>query len=156
MPRTALRFGGNPEKLFLISELREFLKGIWKLERRLEDGLRGESGALVGEARFTGQGQALAYREEGVLSLGGHSGSAHQSYRYEFPACDRAAVHFTDGRFFHDLDLTMGLWACRHRCGDDDYAGQFRALDADSLRVVWQVKGPRKDYVLDSLYRREG
>ena len=149
------------EKIILINKLREFLEGDWKLDRQIFDHRSGEIGELIGEACFSPQGETLVYREAGVLTLGdhhdrAHKGKAHQSYRYDFPACDRAAVHFTDGRFFHDLDLTTGLWACRHRCGDDDYAGQFRALDADSLRVVWQVKGPRKDFVLDGLYRRKG
>lgn len=156
MPKAARSQANHPEELFLVSDLKAFLEGMWKLERSLEDGLRDETGALIGEARFVTADGGLDYREEGMLSLGAHSGAAHQAYRYDFPTPGRAAVSFTDGRFFHDLDLTAGIWTCRHRCGDDDYAGEFRALNADLLRVLWRVKGPRKDMLLDGLYRRVG
>lgn len=142
------------KELFIVSDLKAFLQGNWKLERGLEDALRDETGALVGEASFVATGGGLDYREEGILSLGDHRGAAHQAYRYDFPALGHAAVSFTDGRFFHDLDLTAGIWICRHRCSDDDYAGEFRALNADRLQVLWRVKGPRKDMLLDGLYHR--
>ena len=142
------------EELFLVKDLKAFLEGPWKLERSLKDSLRDENGALVGAASFMAAGGGLDYREEGVLSLGDHRGAAHQAYRYDFPALGQAAVSFTDGRFFHDLDLTAGIWTCAHRCSDDDYAGEFRALNADLLQVLWRVKGPRKDMLLDGLYHR--
>ncbi|WP_340118848.1 DUF6314 family protein [Pelagibius sp. 7325] len=136
-----------------------FLHGIWRLERSLDDRRAGQRGSLNGEAVFTEQGGDLLYREAGHLSIGGHAhpvyeGPALQSYRYAFPASARAAVHFRDGRFFHDLDLTGGAWGCVHLCGPDRYEGAFTVLDADTWRVVWRVTGPRKDLILDSSYRR--
>src|SRR3546814_1180132 len=87
-------------------------------------------------------------------SIGAHEGPALQSYRYVFSTAARAAVHFADGRFFHDLDLTAGAWRCTHLCDPDRYDGDFSALSPDAWRVVWRVAGPRKDPVLDSRYRR--
>lgn len=142
------------ENLFPVSDLRAFLEGEWSLERRVFDRRAGQQGRLSGHARFLAAGAGLLYREEGRLAIGGHEGPALQSYRYAFPGPGRAAVQFGDGRFFHELDLTAGRWAATHLCDPDRYDGDFTALDADSWRVFWTVKGPRKDLVLDSTYRR--
>lgn len=150
---------GDPENLLQISNLKGFLEGEWRLVRRIDDRRAGQPGRLTGEAVFSADGADLQYREEGRLVIGGpadpvHAGLALQSYRYAFPAPQRAAAHFRDGRFFHDLDLTSGHWACTHLCDPDRYEGEFAVLDADTWRVVWTVAGPRKDLTLDSTYRR--
>lgn len=149
----------NEENPFHINDLKWFLHGGWRLDRRIDDRRAGERGALSGTAEFSPQGEGLLYREAGRLVLGGHAnpvyeGAALQSYRYAFPTPARAAVSFADGGFFHDLDLTAGAWACVLRCDPDRYDGQFTVLDANAWRVVWRVTGPRKDLVLDSSYRR--
>ncbi len=145
----------EPEVNFIqISDLREFLQGSWRLERRIDDRRAGQAGRLSGKATFTAEGADLLYREEGRLTFGGHEGPALQSYRYTFPRAARAAVHFRDGRLFHELDLSRGAWACTHLCDPDRYEGEFSVMDADTWRVVWRVTGPRKDLTLDSTYRR--
>ena len=145
--------GGNRSR-FQINALCAFLQGEWNLERRVQDHRVGHDGRLTGAAVFLPQEGGLLYREEGRFSIGEHEGPALQSYRYAFPSLARAEVSFSDGRFFHDLDLTAGTWRCTHLCGDDRYDGDFAALGADVWRVVWTVKGTRKDLVLDSTYRR--
>ncbi|WP_193369185.1 DUF6314 family protein [Pelagibius marinus] len=144
----------SAENFFQISDLKEFLQGSWALERRLDDRRAGQQGRLSGQALFAPLEGDLLYREEGRLTIGEHVGPAEQSYRYSFPALDRATVHFRDGRFFHDLDLSSGTWACTHLCDPDRYQGEFSVLDADTWRVIWHVTGPRKDLTLDSTYRR--
>lgn len=145
---------GGREKLFPVNDLSAFLQGEWHLERRVYDRRAGQEGRLTGEAAFTPDGEGLLYREEGRLAIGDHEGPALQSYRYAFPDAARAEVSFSDGRFFHELDLRSGAWRCTHLCAPDRYDGDFNALDANSWRVVWTVAGPRKDLVLDSAYRR--
>ena len=142
------------ESLFQISDLKSFLKGEWKLERRLDDRRAGQQGILSGVAVFAAEAEALRYEEAGQLAIGGHEGPAEQIYRYLFVAPGRAEVQFRDGRFFHDLDLSGGSWSVTHLCAPDRYDGAFTALDGDSWRVVWRVTGPRKDLILDSSYRR--
>lgn len=144
----------DQEKSFQINNLKRFLEGEWRLERRIDDRRAGQAGRLSGRAGFTAEAAELVYQEEGRLTFGPHEGPALQSYRYGFPAPGRAAVHFCDGRFFHDLDLTAGRWRCSHLCDPDRYEGEFTALDADTWRVVWKVSGPRKELTLDSTYRR--
>ena len=142
-----------------ISDLKGFLEGQWELKRRLDDRHADQQGRLTGAAVFSADGADLQYREAGRLVIGGpadpvHEGPALQSYRYAFPAPQRASVHFRDGRYFHDLDLSGGAWRCTHLCDPDRYEGAFTVLDADTWRVVWTVAGPRKDLTLDSTYRR--
>lgn len=150
---------GDTETFFQVSDLKEFLKGIWWLKRQLHDHGAGQEGQLVGSAVFSPSGSDLHYSEKGHLVIGEHAGSTLQSYRYSFPAPageapTQAAVHFRDGRFFHHLDLSRGAWACTHLCDPDRYTGEFTVLDAERWRVVWRVSGPRKDLTLDSTYRR--
>lgn len=147
------------QRFLLINDLRTFLQGEWNLERRVQDRRAGQDGALTGAATFAAAGSELLYREEGRLVIGEHAnpvyeGPALQSYRYAFLEPARATVSFNDGRFFHDLDLSSGAWACTHLCDADRYDGDFSALGRDALCVVWTVTGPRKDLVLDSRYRR--
>lgn len=144
----------NEDKPLQINDLKRFLHGEWRLERSLDDRRAGQRGCLSGRAVFIAEGADLLYREEGRLSFGAHEGPALQSYRYSFPDAGRAAVTFGDGRFFHDLDLSGGAWACVHLCDPDRYEGAFTVRGPDSWRVVWRVSGPRKDLVLDSSYRR--
>ena len=142
------------EKRFQIKELKVFLQGEWRLERRIDDRRAGERGCFDGGAVFVTDADGLLYREDGRLVLGSHDGPALQHYRYDFLDRHHAAVSFRDGRFFHELDLSAGAWRCRHLCGEDRYDGEFAALGADAWRVVWHVSGPRKDLILDSTYRR--
>jgi hypothetical protein len=142
------------ESIFQISDLKDFLEGEWRLERRLDDRRAGQQGILTGKALFAPEGDDLRYSEEGRLAIGGHEGPAEQVYRYVFEVPGRARVQFRDGRFFHDLDLAAGRWTATHLCAPDRYDGDFTALGRDSWRVVWRVTGPRKDLILDSSYRR--
>ena len=143
------------DNLFHVSGLKGFLQGVWWLSRRLDDRRAGQQGELTGSAVFRPDGpNDLHYSEKGRLVIGGHDGPALQTYRYAFPEPARATVHFTDGRLFHELDLSAGRWDCTHLCDPDRYDGSFTVLGPDSWRVVWRVAGPRKDLTLDSTYRR--
>jgi len=155
------------DDLYPVADLRAYLAGSWTISRTLEDRRRGARGSFAGRAGFAPEGEGLlAYREEGRLALGGFETVAHQHYRYAFPAPPwvgrrapqrtphRAEVRFADGRPFHDLDLSDGLWTAGHRCAPDTYRGRFRALGPDRWWVRWIVTGPRKNQVLESLFSR--
>ena len=139
-----------------ILDLMDFLRGVWRLTRTLEDRRAGQRGRLDGRAVFTPAGAGLVYRERGVLRLGAFTGPAERVYRYRFPAPGRAEVAFEDGRPFHDLDLSHGRWSVAHRCRDDLYRGSFEVEGRDRWTAVWRVLGPRKDLVLRGRYDRAG
>lgn len=137
-----------------VTDLRVFLRGTWRLERRILDRIRGERAFLAGEALFCDEGNELAYGEAGMLRLDGRKYPVSRALRYRFPKLHRAEVRFADGGLFHAFDLSTGAWAITHACEPDLYRGRFRALAPDLWLAAWRVTGPRKDQVLSSRYRR--
>lgn len=108
--------------LLTVCDLRSFLCGEWRIERRLVDRRNAIRGTLHGEAHFFPAASALHYQEQGMLAFGAHRGRAEQAYRYDFPAgAAKACISFRDGRPFHELDLSAGSWRAIHRCGPDLY-----------------------------------
>jgi hypothetical protein len=142
------------ESLFRVPDLRAFLAGGWAVARTIADRRTGQSGTFEGRAQFAPEGAGLTYHEEGRLALGAFETIASQVYRYAFPAPQRAAVAFGDGRAFFELDLSGGPWEAEHRCVPDLYRGRFAVLGADRWTAHWEITGPRKDQWLESLYTR--
>ena len=136
------------------STLRDFLAGRWTLERQVIDRRSGWRGGLTGWAHFTPDGAALRYREDGQLSLPQGRYRTSRVLCFQFPDPHRARVNFSDGRFFHDLELGAAPWRARHLCAADSYRGRFQRLGDLGWRSVWLVCGPRKRQRIASLYRR--
>ncbi len=135
-------------------QLSDFI-GTWTLTRRIDDRRTGTAGSFTGRAVFRPEGAELAYREEGVLRLGPGPGfTASRAYRWQAVA-GGIAVLFEDGRFFHALALDDAPRAeAGHDCGADRYAVRYDFRDWPDWRAVWEVRGPRKDYRMESLYSR--
>lgn len=151
--------GEGRAALYPVADLRAYLDGAWTVDRTLHDRRTGQRGHFEGRGIFApGDGDFLAYEEQGCLELGGFETLAHQSYLYAFPAPQRgphlAEVRFADGRAFHTLDLSDGLWEAEHLCERDFYRGRFRAEGLQRWSVLWTVTGPRKDQVLESYFTR--
>jgi hypothetical protein len=70
------------------------------------------------------------------------------------PSPATALVQFSDGRPFHDLDLSTGRYVADHPCAADLYRGEFTVRDENRWRTVWRVGGPAKDLVLTTDYTR--
>jgi hypothetical protein len=128
-----------------------FLRGRWRLERRLDDHRSGVCGTFTGDAEFaaTGDPAVLHYTERGELRFGGHTGPATRSLVCVGRPDGAVDVRFADGREFYRLDLGPGWCQAEHLCGRDRYTLTFRALAQDLLEERWQVLGPQKAY--DSL-----
>jgi hypothetical protein len=120
------------------------LLGRWTVDRRVQDLRGGTNGRFRGIATFAPDG---AWIEEGTLEFGGYRGPARRELRIV-----DGTVEFADGRPFHPLDLSGA--PVEHLCGEDTYAGQYRFLSPDRLRVSWRVTGPEKDQRIDTLYSR--
>lgn len=129
------------------------LTGAWSVRRTIEDRILGETGAFNGIARFTPDAAGLRWWEEGTMTFGAHEGPATRELLLR-EEDGRWVVRFDDGRLFHPLDLDAGRCAVEHPCRADLYTGDFHVVDDDTLDVVWQVRGPRKDLRLASRYRR--
>jgi hypothetical protein len=144
----------DPGPLIQVSDLFSFLYGRWSVHRKISDHRLNTSGSFNGQATYSGDKETLQYLEEGQLRFADYSDTAFRRYDFVFPNRATANVFFGDGRAFHNLDLTTGQWTAHHECGEDIYRGLFRATSQSSYEAEWGIKGPNKDLVLFTNYRR--
>jgi hypothetical protein len=125
-----------------------FLRGRWRLERRLDDHRSGVCGTFTGDAEFaaTDDPAMLRYEERGELRFGGHAGPATRSLVCLGRPGGVVDVRFADGREFYVLDLRSGQWTARHGCGADEYVVSYQVRAAGRLEECWHVTGPLKAY----------
>ena len=129
-----------------------FLRGPWRVRRRVVDHRRGLEGLFVGRARFA---EDLSYTEDGELTFGGHRGPASRSLRYFDRGGRVLDVRFADGREFYRLELAADGWSAEHPCRDDTYVVAGRITGPDSFTEHWRAIGPDKDYELLTTYERD-
>lgn len=128
-------------------------EGGWRLERRIDDHRADQVATFAGTATFARDQAGLAYRETGELTLPGVS-PMRSERRYRWEAVDgQIQVLFDDGRFFHAFDPS-GMASGDHWCAPDSYAVRYDFSEWPVWRSRWSVNGPRKDYVMESLFRR--
>lgn len=128
--------------------------GDWRIERRIRDCRTGQQGRFDGRARLAPDGAGLAYAETGTLCLGAAPAlAAGRAYlwRQAGPLID---VLFADGRPFHSFDPSGAAAAAGHDCAPDLYRVAYDFAAWPDWHAVWEVRGPRKDYRMDSLFRR--
>ncbi|WP_367134550.1 MULTISPECIES: DUF6314 family protein [Streptomyces] len=142
--------------LYPVSDVVDYLTGEWTVERTLVDLGAGRSGSFRGTAVFGAAGDGrVSHTEEGELRWdGGAPGRAGRTLVLLPGADGTCEVMFTDGRFFHDLDLRTGGWAVRHPCAADRYEGAFAVVSRDEWQVRWRTTGPAKDHLQRTVYRR--
>jgi hypothetical protein len=133
----------------------DFLSGRWNVRRTIEDALSGARGSFSGTATFTTDGEGLAWVEAGTLRWPQYYGAAGRTLRVvpQDPA-SAVGVFFSDGRFFHDLDLGVPRSHVAHDCPPDRYAGIVDVIDDGSWRIEWFCDGPAKKLVIRTSYKR--
>jgi hypothetical protein len=141
------------------------LAGVWSIDRSIEPG-----GRFEGQALFRPDGpDRLAYQEKGDMILAdGSRFEATRRYVYDWIGNwiqGRIVVRFDDGpnrgNVFLKLDLRSADDAAEpieardsHLCGEDVYDATYRFVDAGRFEFTCRVHGPRKDYVLRTVYSR--
>ena len=134
--------------------LRDF-QGRWRLERRIENAL-GPEAVFQGHAEFTADAAGLVLDETGRLALAGQ-GAFQAERRYLWRQEGAAiAVFFADGRPFHRFDPGAELAEAAHWCDPDSYEVRYDFAAWPLWRSEWRVTGPHKDYLMRSVYHREG
>jgi hypothetical protein len=149
-PLPPLAFWGTPDTVF------DQLEGAWDLDRTIEG-----KATMVGVAGFarleTGQ---LKYREDGRIHLpDGQAFDGHREYVYE-RSPDGFSVFFAETplRRFHDIaivregDALVGV--AGHLCAADQYDSVYRFLADGTFVIEHLVKGPRKDYLSRTVFKR--
>jgi hypothetical protein len=130
-------------------------EGDWTIERTIEDNLAGRPGRLEGVARFAPEGPALAYLEEGLLTLGdGPAAPASRRYLWRDGGAGSIEVLFGDGRFFHRFEPGAPAPAAVHECAPDQYRVRYDFSRWPRWTAEWRVRGPRKDYAMVTRYQR--
>jgi hypothetical protein len=132
----------------------QFLLGRWSIRRSIEDAVSGARGSFAGTAVFTPDDGGLAWVEEGILRWPKYYGAAGRTLRVVPTSGSAAAVYFSDGRFFHDLDLSIARSNVSHDCAPDRYAGIVDVTSPDSWRLLWYCDGPQKKLAIRTSYRR--
>jgi hypothetical protein len=133
------------------------------------DRTSGTRGTFTGVVRFselhltelngTGDDCVLLFREEGTLhwtDSGGKpfTGPASREYLLRpSDAPDAMEVFFPDGRPFHRMSFTAADTEL-HWCDPDTYRVQYNRVGQDEFRYTWDVTGPAKDLLLESVLRR--
>ncbi|MGW5179288.1 DUF6314 family protein [Streptomyces sp. NPDC004082] len=141
-----------------VADVLAFLAGSWRVERRVVDLAAGTEGRFTGTTVFSpleDGGDGLLHHESGTFAWQGTPRPAERTLWF-LPGgrAGTADVRFSDGRPFHDLDLSTGRHVAVHPCAADHYRGEFTVDDAGRWRTVWRVGGPAKDLVLTTDYVR--
>ncbi len=132
----------------------DFLRGRWTARRSIDDALNGQRGTFSGTATFSDTEGGLAWVEAGTLRWPQYYGPAGRTLRVEPQPGSLAGIFFSDGRFFHDLDLAQRRSQVAHDCPPDRYAGIVDVIDADNWRIEWFCDGPAKKLVIRTSYKR--
>lgn len=123
-------------------------EGCWHMTRRIVQA-EGPEARLDGVATWRAVPDGLICDEVGRLQIGAQPAvEARRSYLWR----EDLSVWFEDGRFFHQVPLRGGETG--HWCAPDQYDGYYTFDSWPVWQVVWTVKGPRKDYVMRTDYRR--
>ena len=130
--------------------LKDF-EGRWRLDRQIKDAL-GADATFSGTALFRRDDDGLVLHEAGRLELKGQ-GAFEAERRYLWRQDGGAiAVLFEDGRMFHSFDPVGGVVDADHWCDPDTYKVRYDFTRWPVWQAAWRVTGPRKDYVMQSVY----
>lgn len=151
-PLPPLASWGTPDTVFGL------LEGAWDLDRLIEG-----KATMLGTARFTRlDAGSLKYREEGRIHLpDGQSFDGHREYVFEGIA-DGFSVYFAETplRLFHEIAIVREgdelVGSAGHLCVADQYDSVYRFRADGSFVIEHLVKGPRKDYLSRTVFKRRG
>ncbi|WP_406479812.1 DUF6314 family protein [Streptomyces sp. NBC_01615] len=142
-----------------VADVLTYLAGSWRVERAVRDLASDAEGRFTGTTVFgpleDPENAGLLHHESGTFVWQGVARPAERTLRFlRGAAAGTALVEFSDGRPFHDLDLSSGRHIADHPCSADLYRGEFTVYAEDRWRTVWRVGGPAKDLVLTTDYAR--
>ena len=135
--------------------------GRWAVERTMLDRAAGTRGTFTGVVIFSPDGDGgLRFHEEGTVAWPAadgdtFTGPATRDYLLT-PADtpDAMDMLFPDGRPFHRMSFSPEASQDRHWCDPDTYRVTYVRHGDDEFSYSWDVTGPRKDLLLESVLRR--
>ncbi|GBB84740.1 hypothetical protein RclHR1_11300009 [Rhizophagus clarus] len=151
------------------SRIFKHFQGTWEIRRSIPN--YGKMEGLAFFEKNNTETDALHYREEGVFTtLTNEKINAYREYTYRYKDND-ISVYFVDknseygrtrtDRLFHTLKfndpISVGAnikATGEHFCGSDTYVATYEFCNDDEFMIIYQVKGPAKDYVTSTLFKR--
>ena len=154
----------------LSSRIYNLLTGSWKITRQIYG-----VGLLYGEALFEinpNNAAELFYSEKGIFQFnGGKSLTATRKYVYRhinddiYVYFDEERSFLDDYRLFHrfnmnDLNVNEEQNTFKfkdvHLCGEDTYnvMYKFNLEKHDEFLIEYNVKGPNKDYLSETIFKK--
>lgn len=173
--------GASVEKAkFVAAAVFRGMQGIWSLRRNIATRNTTPGGVLTGTAQFHPRtptdityAAEYLYIEEGNFKMdNGFSFPATRRYIYRYnETTDKITAWFADedgestGAFFNTWDFHRPTdenqgWKAKgyHWCDPDTYKSgcefKFRGSSLQTLRITYEVAGPKKDYSHESWYER--
>lgn len=125
-------------------------EGTWVFNRSISG-----SGTSAGKATYIKEGSdTLLYREDGLFTnLDGVSFQNFRMYCYRLEN-GLISVYFTDGKPFHTLQFDGDKATGHHLCACDHYDAEYLFEAPDRFRLSYKVKGPKKDYTIETLFQK--
>jgi hypothetical protein len=132
------------------------------VQRTLVDRAAGTRGTFAGVVTFseTDDDGALRFHEEGTVRWpaaegGTFTGPATRDYLLRpTDSPDAMDMVFPDGRPFHRMSFSAAASQDRHWCDPDTYRVTYSLTGPDEFSYAWDVSGPRKDLLLESVLLR--
>jgi len=138
-----------------------YFAGRWNMNREIGDRRAGLRAAAAGACDFLAgsESKVLVCEEALVIDYGGNRFNGVQSTIWRFEKPSGPDLYFQDGRYFCSAQFKKigDIWRAQltHHCGDDVYDGNVTIEFEKCWRLVWRVRGPRKDFTLDTRYDRD-
>lgn len=127
--------------------------GDWQLSRRIYEHQNNTVFCFEGDATFTWHNDILCYSEKGMVTApDGKTLLAERQYYWQQGHNGEIEVLFDDKRYFHAFSAVQTH--ADHLCGEDYYQVDYAFQQWPSWSSIWEVKGPRKDYRMESNYTK--
>ena len=148
----------DPGKIFGL------MKGCWKVSRKIQEPQKnwvtGE-----GKARFeaiSNDPKVLLYKEELQILTNSEKFDVSKEYVFRYLE-NKISVFFKEKpeRFFYSLEFQQPsnevkviTAQAEHLCIKDLYKAQYKFFDDNKFELIYQVKGPKKNYLMTTIYDR--
>lgn len=136
-------------------ELFKYFIGSWDINR-----IVGPLGFAQGVAKFVPKDPNNILFREDLKVIYNHTSkpeSAYKEYLYMYDQeNEKIMKKFVDDRLFYELepDFNNRKAYGEHLCDCDNYKATYTFLDEDSFILSYEVRGPQKDYVIETKYER--
>lgn len=146
-----------------LKDIFNIIPGKWKLTRNIKDIAYAE-----GCAYFTLKYKdTINYFEEVEVKYFAFNSSniisktkARRNYIFEFNLTNNIIYqYFADNQLYTKLKPEMAKdktlkYSGKHLCSNDEYYNIYEFVDQNNFKVLNQVKGPHKDYSIETLYKK--